>query len=82
MRIPSHLAALMQTNISAQGLTVEAILSEDPARIYHAAMLAPTPRPSLTSTRSGLVDDLLAAHVEWIPEKLRSHSKQGSAAAA
>jgi alpha-galactosidase len=82
-RIPSHLAALMQTNINVQGLTVEAILREDPARIYHAAMLDPHTAAELDLDQIwALVDDLLAAHAEWIPQKLRSRSKQGSAAAA
>jgi alpha-galactosidase len=82
-RIPSHLAALMQTNVNVQGLTVEAILREDPARIYHAAMLDPHTAAELDLDQIwALIDDLLAAHAEWIPQKLRSRSKQGSAAAA
>ncbi|MET0253415.1 MAG: alpha-glucosidase/alpha-galactosidase, partial [Terrimicrobiaceae bacterium] len=35
-RIPSQLAALMQTNINVQALTVEAVLKGDPSLIHHA----------------------------------------------
>jgi alpha-galactosidase len=40
-KIPTQLAALMQTNINVQALTVKAVLKEDPSLIYHAAMLDP-----------------------------------------
>lgn len=71
-RIPSHLAALMQTNINVQALTVEAVLKGDPRFIHHAAMLDPHTSAELDLDQiSGLVDDLLAAHGEWIPETLR-----------
>ena len=39
--IPPHLAALMQTNINVQSLTVEAALTGKREHIYHAAMLDP-----------------------------------------
>ena len=39
--IPPQLAALMQTNINVQSLTVEAALTEGREHIYHAAMLDP-----------------------------------------
>jgi alpha-galactosidase len=82
-RIPSHLAALMQTNINVQALTVEAILQENPERIYHAAMLDPHTAAELDLDQIWeLVDDLRTAHGEWIPEKLRSGPKKGYAAAA
>jgi alpha-galactosidase len=75
-RIPSHLAALMQTNINVQALTVEAVLEQDPERIYHAAMLDPHTAAELDLDQIWeLVNDLLAAHGEWIPEKLRSGAK-------
>src|SRR5262249_11207863 len=38
-QIPPHLAALMQTNINVQSLTVEAALTCKREHIYHAAML-------------------------------------------
>ena len=82
-RIPSHLAALMQTNINVQELTVETVLQQDPARIYHAAMMDPHTSAELDLDQIwALVDDLLAAHGEWIPEKLRSGTKIDYPAAA
>ncbi len=75
-RIPSHLAALMQTNINVQALTVEAVLKGDPRFIHHAAMLDPHTSAELDLDQiSALVGDLLAAHGEWIPEALRPGSK-------
>jgi alpha-galactosidase len=75
-RIPSHLAALMQTNINVQALTVEAVLQQNPERIYQAAMLDPHTAAELDLDQIwALVNDLLAAHGEWIPEKLRPSLK-------
>jgi alpha-galactosidase len=80
-RIPSHLAALMQTNVNVQALTVEAVLKADPRFIYYAAMLDPHTSAELDLDQIGaLVDDLLAAHGEWIPEKLRPRAIRSAAA--
>ncbi len=80
-RIPSHLAALMQTNINVQALTVEAVLKGDPELLHHAAMLDPHTAAELDLDQiSSLVDDLLAAHGEWIPETLRPGSQKSKAA--
>jgi alpha-galactosidase len=80
-RIPSQLAALMQTNINVQALTVEAVLKGDPSLIHHAAMLDPHTASELDLDQiSALVDDLLAAHGEWIPQALRPGSKESRAA--
>ncbi|MBV8141689.1 MAG: alpha-galactosidase, partial [Verrucomicrobia bacterium] len=82
-RIPSHLAALMQTNINVQSLTVEAVLQQNPVRIYQAAMMDPHTSAELDLDQIwALVDDLLAAHGEWIPEKLRAGAKIQYSAAA
>ena len=40
-RVQPQLAALMRTNINVQQLTVEALMTEDPEYIYHAAYLDP-----------------------------------------
>jgi alpha-galactosidase len=80
-RIPSQLAALMQTNINVQALTVEAILKGDRNLIHHAAMLDPHTAAELDLDQiSSLVDDLLTAHGEWIPEALRPGSQKSKAA--
>jgi len=66
--LPPHLAALMQTNINVQGLTVEAALSGKREHIYHAAMLDPHTAAELDLDQIwSLVDDLIEAHGEWLP---------------
>ena len=68
-RIPPHLAALMQSNINVQSLTVEAALTGNRQHIYHAAMLDPHTSAELTLDEIwSLVDDLIAAHGDWLPE--------------
>ena len=66
--LPRQLAALIQTNVNVQGLTVEAALSGRREAVHQAAMLDPHTGAelSLDEIRS-LVDDLLEAHGEWIP---------------
>ncbi|HEX9988753.1 MAG TPA: alpha-glucosidase/alpha-galactosidase [Chloroflexia bacterium] len=67
--LPPHLAALMQTNINVQALTVEAALTRKREHIYHAAMLDPHTAAELDLAQIwALVDDLIAAHGEWLPE--------------
>jgi alpha-galactosidase len=67
--LPPHLAALMQTNINVQALTVEAALTRKREYIYHAAMLDPHTAAELTLDEIwALVDELIAAHGSWLPE--------------
>jgi len=81
--IPSQLAALMQTNINVQALTVEAILTGRRDLIYNAAMLDPHTAAELDLDQIwALVDDLLAAHGDWIPDYLRARGQNVPAAAA
>lgn len=66
--LPPHLAALMQTNINVQGLTVEAALTGKREHIYHAAMLDPHTAAELSLDQIwSLVDDLIEAHGDWLP---------------
>ena len=66
--LPPQLAALMQTNINVQSLTVEAALTGKREHIYHAAMLDPHTAAELSLEQiCALVDDLIAAHGEWLP---------------
>lgn len=68
-RLPPHLAALMQTNINVQALTIEAALTRKREHIYHAAMLDPHTAAELDLEQIwNLVDDLIEAHGEWLPE--------------
>ncbi|WP_127560972.1 alpha-glucosidase/alpha-galactosidase [Nioella ostreopsis] len=66
--IPPQLVALMRTQINVQELTVRALLDEDPEHIYHAAMMDPHTAAELDLRQiRSLVDDLLAAHGDWLP---------------
>jgi alpha-galactosidase len=67
--LPPQLAAVMQTNINVQSLTVEAALTLKKEHIYHAAMLDPHTAAELDLEQiHNLVDDLLEAHKGWLPE--------------
>ena len=66
--LPPQLAALMQSSVSVQGLVVEALMTENPAHIYHAAMMDPHTGAELDLDQIwALVDDLRAAHGDWLP---------------
>jgi alpha-galactosidase len=66
--LPIHLAAMMQTNLNVQALTVEAALTRKREHIYHAAMLDPHTAAELSLDQIWhLVDDLIDAHGEWLP---------------
>jgi alpha-galactosidase len=66
--LPPHLAALMQTNINVQSLTVEAALTGKRDYVYHAAMLDPHTAAELSLDQIwSLVDDLIEAHGRYIP---------------
>ncbi len=67
--LPVHLAALMQTNINVQRLTVEAAVTGKREHIYHAAMLDPHTAAELDLDQIWhLVDDLIEAHGDWLPQ--------------
>jgi alpha-galactosidase len=67
-QLPPHLAAMMQTNINVQALTVEAALTGKREHIYHAAMLDPHTAAELDLDQIwNLVDDLIEAHGDWLP---------------
>jgi len=66
--LPPQLAALIRTNVNVQELTVEAALSGEREHIYHAAMLDPHTAAELDLDQIyALVDELIAAHGEWLP---------------
>jgi alpha-galactosidase len=71
--LPPQLAALMQTNINVQALTVEALLTGKREHLYHAAMFDPHTASELSLEQIwNLVDDLITAHGEWLPETIRN----------
>jgi alpha-galactosidase len=62
------LAGLIRTNVSVQELTVRAALERRRDYIYHAAMLDPHTAAELSIDQiEALVDDLIAAHGDWLP---------------
>ena len=66
--IPPQLTALMRTQINVQELSVRALLDEAPEHIHHAAMLDPHTAAELDLRQiRSMVDDLLAAHGDWLP---------------
>ncbi|MFW6183597.1 MAG: alpha-glucosidase/alpha-galactosidase [Chloroflexota bacterium] len=70
--LPPQLAALMQSNINVQALTVEAALSGRREHVYHAAMMDPHTAAELDLEQIwALVDELMEAHGELIPARLR-----------
>jgi alpha-galactosidase len=61
--LPPQLAALIQTNVNVQALTVEAALTGNPEHVYHAAMLDPHTGAELSLQEiHELVDQLSEAH--------------------
>ena len=74
--LPPQLAALMQTNINVQQLTVEAALTGKREHIYHAAMFDPHTASELTLDEiHALVDDLIEAHGGWLPSAFHRDPK-------
>ena len=70
--IPPQLIALMRTNINVQDLTVQALLTENPDHIYHAALLDPHTAAELDLQQIwDLTQDMLRAHGQWLPEWAR-----------
>ena len=70
--LPPQLAALMSTNIGPQQLTVEALRTGRREHVYQAAMLDPHTAAELDLDQIWqLVDELIEAHGDYIPEPLR-----------
>jgi alpha-galactosidase len=66
--LPPQLAALMQTNVNVQALTVEAAITGKREHIYLAALLDPHTAAELDPEQIvSLVDDLIEAHGDWLP---------------
>ncbi len=66
--IPKQLAAVMQTNINVQSLTVEAALTHKKEHVYQAAMFDPHTAAELTLDEIwAMVDELIEAHGDYIP---------------
>lgn len=78
--LPPQLTALIRTNINVQELTVRALMTENREHIYHAAMMDPHTAAELDLDQIwSLVDDLLAAHGDWLPAWARVRRKTEAA---
>ena len=70
--LPLQLTALIRTNINVQELTVRAMMTENREHIFHAAMMDPHTAAELDLQQMwDLIDDLIFAHGEWMPEWAR-----------
>ncbi len=66
--LPPQLAALMQTNVNVQALTVEAALTGKRDHVYQAALLDPHTAAELAPDQIvAMVDELIDAHSELLP---------------
>jgi alpha-galactosidase len=67
--LPVQLAAMNMTHVNVHLCAIEAAATLKKEHIYHAAMLDPhtAAELSLDDIRS-LVDDLIAAHGDWLPK--------------
>ena len=76
--IPPQLIAIMRSNINVQELTVKALVAQDRQYVYHAAMMDPHTGAELDLEQIWqMVDELLEAHGDWLPEFLNSSVSYG-----
>ncbi|TCT42817.1 alpha-glucosidase/alpha-galactosidase [Martelella mediterranea] len=70
--LPPQLTALIRTNINVQELTVAALVHENREHLYHAAMMDPHTAAELDLDQIwSMVDDLLVAHDDFLPDWAR-----------
>jgi alpha-galactosidase len=76
--IPPQLIAIMRSNINVQELTVKALVAQDRQYVYHAAMMDPHTGAELDLEQIWqMVDELIEAHGDWLPEFLKSSVSYG-----
>ncbi len=69
--LPPQLASINRVSVNVQELTVRAVLEGRREYVYHAAMLDPLVSALLDLDQVwALVDDLLEAHRQYVPESL------------
>lgn len=67
--LPTQLAGLNQTHIRVNELVIEAAVTKDREKIYHAAMLDPHTSSELTLPEiKAMVDELIEAHGDYLPD--------------
>ena len=68
-RLPVQLAAMNMTSINVHLITIEAARTKKREHIYHAAMLDPHTAAELSvDDIRAMVDELIEAHGNWLPE--------------
>ncbi len=68
-KLPPQLAAMNMSNINVQLLTIEAAVTLKKEHIYHAAMMDPHTAAELSlDDIVKMVDELIAAHGNWLPQ--------------
>lgn len=73
--IPPQLTALMRSHVSVHELVVESLLRGERVHVYHAAMMDPHTAAELSLDEIvAMVDELIVAHGDWLPEYLRDPS--------
>ena len=73
--LPTQLAALNRTNINVQELAVGAALTGDEEAVRHAVMLDPLTAAVCTLPEiHAMVDEMLDAQANWLPQFHRSHA--------
>lgn len=67
--LPPQCAALCKTNINMQELAVEAALTGDPEKVFHACLLDPLTSAALAPHEiRNMVDEILEAELPWLPQ--------------
>lgn len=70
--LPPQLTALMRSHVSVHELVVEGILNGRQEHVYHAAMMDPHTAAELSLDEIvAMVDELIVAHGDWLPEFLQ-----------
>ncbi|MGY5765055.1 alpha-galactosidase [Brachybacterium sp. DNPG3] len=70
--LPPQLAALNRTNVNVQTLAVRAALTGELEHVHHAVALDPLTAAQITLEEARtMTDELLAAHADRLPERLR-----------
>lgn len=74
--LPTQITALIRTNLNVQELTIKGIMEENKDYIYQAAMMDPHTGAELDLDQIwSLIDDLIEAHGDWLPQWLRESTK-------
>jgi len=68
-KLPVQLAAMNMTHVNVHMIAIEAAVTLKKEHVYHAAMLDPHTAAELSLDEiCAMVDDLIAAHGDWLPK--------------